>query len=246
MVNQVLVDRHMAGESPLGRRVRITERGEYVEIVGVVGSARTESFREAPIPFLYLPPGQTTPSSPDVPTAMTFVVRSADPSERLVPALTEAVARLDPKLPLGSLRTLDAVVDDHLARQDLVTRVLLGMAALGLVLAAVGVYGVITYVVVQRRREIGVRIAMGAGRPGLLARVVAGALVVVLAGAAGGLVVAFVAGRFVEGLLYGVGRTDPATYGAAFLLVVVTALVASLLPAWRASRMDASAVLREE
>ncbi|HEX9887585.1 MAG TPA: ADOP family duplicated permease [Longimicrobiales bacterium] len=246
VVDQVLADRHLGGGPAVGRRIRITPRGEYMEVVGVVGSVRSESFREEPIPFVYLPSDATTPSSPEVATTMTFAARSDEPPERLVHLLTEAVAEIDPGLPLGSVRTIESAVQDHLARQDFVVWVLTSMAAMGLALAAVGVYGVVAYVVVGRRREIGLKIALGARAPGLLASVVGSGLAAVGAGAVAGVLVALLAGRAVEGLLFGVTRADPLTYGLALVLIVGTAALASLPPAWRVSRLDPNAVLREE
>jgi ABC-type antimicrobial peptide transport system permease subunit len=144
------------------------------------------------------------------------------------------------------VRTIESAVQDHLARQDFVVWVLTSMAAMGLALAAVGVYGVVAYVVVGRRREIGLKIALGARAPGLLASVVGSGLAAVGAGAVAGVLVALLAGRAVEGLLFGVTRADPLTYGLALVLIVGTAALASLPPAWRVSRLDPNAVLREE
>jgi predicted permease len=246
VVNQALVDQDLGGGPALGRRIRITNRSEYAEIIGVVGNMRSKSFRDEPLPYVYMPPRATTPSSPEVPQAMSFAVRSDAPPARLLPLLDHAVARIDPKLPLGSPRAFTADVREHLARQDLVTWVVLGMAALGLLLAAVGVYGVVAYVVAQRRKDLGVRIALGADTTRVLAHAVVPGLTSVAVGAVVGLVVSVLARRLVAGLIYGVTAGDPLTYGLATLLVLATAAAASLPPAWRASRMDASAVLREE
>lgn len=245
VVNQTLVRRHLGEGSALGRRIRITPRGEYFEIVGVVEDARTLSMGDAPIPFVYLPPGATTPSAPDVPTSMTFAVRTDEPLDRVLPALAGAVAAVDPKLPLGSVRTMGSAVADDLARQRLVTGVLLAMAATGLLLAAVGVYGVVAYVVVRRRKDVGVRVALGARPRRVLLEIARRALLVVLAGAAAGALVAVYASRFLAGVVYGIAPRDPTTYAGAVALVMVVAGAASLRPAWRASRTDAAEVLRE-
>jgi predicted permease len=246
LADRTLVERHLDEGSPLGRRVRLTRRGEYSEVVGVVGSVRGESFRDEPLPFLYFPAGTTNPSATEVPTAMGFAVRSAAPSERLVPALVEAVAGVDPKVPLGSLRPMQAIVDEHLARPRFVALVLLGMAATGLVLAAVGVYGVIAYVVVRRRKEFGIRLALGEPPARILRGIVGGGVGVVLVGAVVGVGVAFLGARLLESVLFGVTSSDAVAYTLAPALVVATALVASLGPAWRASRQDASRVLRDD
>jgi predicted permease len=246
LADRTLVDRHLGEGQALGRRVRLTERGEYSELVGVVGSVRGESFRDEPLPFLYFPAGTTTPSSTEVPASMGFAVRSDLPSERLVPALVEAVATIDPRLPLGSLRPMQDVVDEHLARDRFITWVLAGMALTGLVLAAVGVYGVIAYVAVSRRKEFGVRLALGEPPARVFRGIVAGGLGVVAVGAAIGLVLALAGGRVLEGVLFGVTTTDLVALALAPSLVLATALLASFSPAWRASRQDASAVLRED
>lgn len=246
VANQTLVDRFLGGGPALGRRVMLTRRGEYSEIVGVVGDVRTESFRRDPLPFLYYPQGTMTPSSAYVPTAMMFAVRSPVPAAGLVPTLAQAVAGVDPKLPLGSPRSLDSIVAEHLARQRLVAGVLLGMAFMGLVLAALGVYGVIAYVAVRRRREMGVRMALGASRATLLGGIVGRTMAVTAAGAVAGAAVAFVASRYLASVVFGVAPDDPLTYGAALALVVAAAMVGSWAPAWRVSRLDPLEILREE
>jgi len=246
LVNQALVDQDLGGGPALGRRIRITNRGKYAEIIGVVGNMRAKSIRAEPSPYVYFPPGATTPTSPNVPQAMSFVVRSDTPPDRLFPLLEQAVARIDPKLPLGSPRRFTADVRAQLLRQDFVAWVVLGMAVIGLLLAAVGVYGVVAYAAAQRRKEVGVRIALGATPPGLLVHLAGSGLAAVAIGTAVGVPLALLGRKLVAGLLFGVSATDPATYVLAAVLLLGTAAVASLRPAWRASRMDASAVLREE
>lgn len=246
LVNQVLVDQEMGGGPAVGRRIRITGRGEYAEIIGVVGNVRSKSLREKPLPYVFFPPYATTPSTPEVPLAMSFAVRSDAPLERLFPLLQQAVATIDPKLPLGSPRPFSADVKADLLRQDFVTWVVLGMAAIGLLLAAVGVYGVVAYVAARRRKEVGVRIALGATPSSVISHTTTSGLGAVVIGTAAGVLIAFLARKLVQGLLFGVTAGDPVTYVVAVALILVTAAAASIRPAWRASRMDASVILREE
>jgi len=246
LANEALVNKYLGGGAALGRRVRITLRGEYSEIVGIVGDVRTNSFREEPSAFLYYPSGATTPTAPNVPAAMSFVVRTEGPPDQIIPSLGEAVGEIDPKLPLGSLRSLESLVQDHLAPQTLIAWVLFCMALVGLTLAAVGVYGVVAYTVVRRKKEVGVRLALGAPPSRVLNRLVSNAVSAVTGGALVGLGVAFLSGRFLEGVLFGVTPTDFLTYGLSFGLIVATALLASLSPAWRACRLDPSGALRED
>lgn len=245
VANRTLVDRHLGGTG-LGRRVRLTRRGEYAEIVGVVGDVRTESFREPPGPHLYFPPGTTTPASPSVPASMSFVVHSATAPERLVPDLRRAVAEIDPRLPLGSVVGLQELADRHLARHRLVAVVLLAMAGMGLILAAVGVYGVVAYVVVRRRREVGVRMALGASAGRVLGRYMARVSALAAVGALVGAALAWAGGRLLEAVLFQVESTDPVAWSSALGLVVVVALTAGLVPSWRATRTDPSQILRTE
>jgi hypothetical protein len=226
--------------------VRFTDRGEYSEVVGVVGSVRGESFREEPLPFLYLPAGATNPSATGVPTAMGFAVRSDLAPDRLMPLLVEAVAAIDRRLPLGSPRSMQSIVDEHLARERLIAWVLSGMALTGLMLAVVGVYGMIAYVAVSREKELGVRRALGEPPARAFRGIVAGGLAVVAAGAAAGVIFGILGGRVLESVLFGVTSADLITFVMAPSLVLGTALAASVAPAWRASRRDASAALRED
>lgn len=244
VVNRTLAERHLGEGTPLGRRVRVSDEGELAEVVGVVEDVRSTSLRDPPQARLYFPLGWWTPITPDVPEAVSFAVRSSAGPTRLLPALREAVSDVDPTLPLGSVETMADAVGRHLSRERFVATVLAVVALAGLLLAAVGVYGLLAYVAVRRTRELGIRRALGEPSRQILAGFVAHALGCVAIGALVGLPAAFGLSRLIEGVLFGVGTTEPLMYGLSLAVVLVVGLAASLVPGWRACRMDPAAVLR--
>lgn len=251
VVNRTLAEEHL-GEGPaLGRRVRVSDEGEFAEVVGVVEDVRSMSLRDPPEPRLYFPLGWWTPLTPTTPEAVGFAVRpsagaSSVGSGVLLAAVADAVADVDPTLPLGSIRTMADAVGETLARERFVAALLAVVALAGLLLAAVGVYGVIAYVAVRRRREVGIRMALGESARSILTGLVGKALRRIVLGAGLGLVAALGLSRLIEGVLFGVSPTQPSTYGVSLALVLLVGLAASLIPAWRASRLDPATVLRAE
>jgi ABC-type antimicrobial peptide transport system permease subunit len=174
------------------------------------------------------------------------VVRAADGDPRdLLAAVSGAVAELDPNVPLYDPRTLEEMLAEATARERLLM-VLLGLfAALALLLATVGVYGLLAFAMAQRRREIGIRLALGAGARDVVLSLVARAAALCGGGLLLGLVVAALAGRLMEGVLYGVRPADPATLGGAAAALALAAALAAWLPAWRATRVSPLETLRE-
>jgi len=244
LVNQVFARELFGDEDPIGKRVRVTVDfgygSPYMEIVGVVGDIRGMSLTDDPTPEVYAPQGQIGPGY------MTVSVRSSLPPAGLLDAVRSEVRRLDANLPLRSVETVEDAID----RQTAPTRFMLVMvsafAGLALLLAAVGLYGVMAYLVSRRLREMGVRVALGA-RPGEITRLVlVGGLGPAIAGLAIGVLVSLAGGRVVEGLLYGVGARDPWTLVAVPVLLLVVAVAAVLVPARRATRVDPVTVLRAE
>jgi ABC-type antimicrobial peptide transport system permease subunit len=175
-----------------------------------------------------------------------MVVRSARSAESLARDVHSVLAAYDPALPNGEFYELEKLVDNAVAPRRLITRLLGFFSTLALVLAAIGLYGVIAYSVVQRTQEIGIRMAIGAQRSDVLALVLGGGLKLVLAGVALGLVGAFWLTKLLRTLLYGVTAHDPWTFAGNALLLLVVAAVACLLPAWRATRVDPMTALRAE
>jgi putative ABC transport system permease protein len=241
VINEAMGRRYFGGQDPVGRRITLTDQDTSArEIVGVVGDVRHEGLGEEPSPAVYVSQLQAP-----VPF-MRYVVRTAGDPARAAAALRREVAALDGRVAVGEVRTMAEVVADSVASPRL-SMVLLGIfAALGIALAAIGLYGVVSYSVASRSQEIGIRMAMGA-RPGDVIRMVvrqgmgmtAGGLVLGLAGA-------FAATRLLRTMLVGVSSTDPAVFALVPLLLASVALAATWLPGRHATRLDPMAALRKE
>jgi putative ABC transport system permease protein len=206
----------------------------------VVGDVRQESLAEPPYPQVYLPFAQMPMRS--------VVIAARGPLDplALLPGLKAAVAELDPGLPLSEVATMDQMVTATLARPRVNAVLLGGFALVALALAAVGIYGVITYGVIQRTRELGIRMALGAGSDQLLRLVVRQGMAPVLAGVALGAAGALGAGRVLRSLLFGVGPTDPLIFALVTGFLLAVALMACYLPARRAAMTDPMTALRNE
>jgi len=201
-------------------------------IIGVVGDVRHRGLDYPPAPEYYLPQAQQPHR------VMTLAVRSEQDPRSLATAIRRLVQRLDPELPVANVRTLNQVISDSVAPRRL-SAVLVGVfAAIALLLAAVGVYGVMSYLVVQRTHEIGVRMALGAQRRDVLRLVVTHALKLIGIGALLGLALAFASTRALSSLLYNVSAFDLTTFAVVTVALGATALLASYIPAFRASRAD--------
>ena len=209
-------------------------------VVGVVGDVRQEGPAAAAYPQLYVPLAQVSSRS------LLIAVRTSGDPLALTPALKRAIAGIDPNLALGRVATMDERVAGTLARPRVNALLLGGFAATALVLAALGIYGVIAYGVVQRTRELGIRMALGARSDDVLRLVLRQGMMPVLAGLALGLGGAAAASRVLRGLLFGVGGTDPITYAGVAAFLAAVALLASYLPARRAALADPVVALRNE
>jgi putative ABC transport system permease protein len=241
VINQALARRFWPGESPIGKSLGFgCEDGLCRTIVGVVGDVRQESLVDDLRPEIFLPYRQFPINS------MTLMARSdADPA-KLTAAIRAQVLSVDPNQPISNVKTLDEHISDSIAQPRL-TMVLLGIfAALALVLATVGVYGVMSYSVAQRTREIGIRMALGAGKGDVLRLVIGQAALMLIVGAGIGLAGSVALTRFMESLLFGVSATDPPTFAAITILLAGVALVASYIPARRAMKVDPMVALRHE
>ncbi|MES1245810.1 MAG: ABC transporter permease [Acidobacteriota bacterium] len=244
IINQTLASRDWAGQDPIGKRITFDATAEKVQwftIVGVVGNVRHDTLDGKDTPELYLAQSQV-PSTDSV-----VVLRTAqgDPA-RLTTSLREAVRELDRDLPVERVQTMEQVMKNALAPSRIKALLLGIFSVLALVLAAVGVYGVVSYSVEQRTHEIGIRMALGA-RPGQVRRlVILQGMRIVLVGAAFGLILAGGASRFLGSQVYGVTATDPMTFLAVPILLLAVALVANWLPALRATRVDPLEALRYE
>lgn len=239
LINETLARLYYANRDPVGEVIYFPGQAMPVEIVGVVGSSRQESLYQAPRPEIFTPLRQTDTR------AIYVVARTLGNPEAAGELVQREVAVIDPEQPAGH-RTAERQVFNSLAAPRLIASVLGLFAILALVLALVGIYGVTWYIVGQRTREIGIRMALGA-RPGAVAGMVLRrtallALVGIVAGAAAGLALARLIGQF----LFGVGAADPLTYANAALLLLAAAVGASVAPAWTAARVDPLVAMRQE
>ena len=242
IVDQGLAKRFFGGENPIGKRIHLGFAGTYTyrEIVGVVADVHHEELGGAATVNTYVPILQV-----NWPLPMAFALRTSGASS-VVGEVRDVVRSMDPELPIYAVGTLDDVVSDSIA-QPRFSAILLGSFAAGaLLLAAVGIYGVIAFSVRQRVREIGIRVAMGADPVDIFKLVVARGLGLAGAGAGIGLVGALALGRFLSSQLYGVGSVDPATLGGITGLLLVTAFFACYVPARRATRVDPMTALHCE
>jgi predicted permease len=241
VVNEALAARLFPGEDALGKKLRVPNREDIAyEIVGIAKDSAYRSLGEARRAVMYRPFAQAY--SP----TMNLVVRAAGGPQPLVAALRREVNSLDPNLPTQDIRTLREHVNAALEPARLGALTLSAFSLLGLFLAAIGIYGVMSYAVARRRHEIGVRMALGARRSDVLKLIVRQGATLTTAGAAIGLLIAFGVTRLLAKLLYGVRPTDPLTFAGVTLFLIAVALLACYLPARRATKVDPMNVLRRE
>jgi predicted permease len=239
LVNQAFVDTYLRGADPIGRQFRRdTDRTAYT-IVGVIGNTRRQNITSDPIPEVLWPHAQR-------PWGMALAVRTHGDPFALTPLVRRAIRDLDSGSVLESVSTLDRQLDDRLAQRRFQTWLAGLFAALALLLAGAGIYSVMYYSVAERRREIGVRVAIGATPGDIFGLVLGHAGRLVAAGMASGLLCAFWLTRVLAGLLYGVSAHDPATYAGVALVLGASAMAAAAAPAVRATRSDPLTALRQE
>ena len=243
VISQSLAQRYWPNEDPIGQTIQFGNMDSdlrLLHVVGVVGDVRGYALDQPPAPTVYGNALQRLPSS-----SYTVVARGQSEASSLVPAMREVVRGIDPQLPL-KFRTLDEIFSSSLDRQRFSLVIFGVFGVVALLLAAMGIYGVTSYTVAQRTQEIGIRMALGAQMQDVLKLVLSSAMTLVLIGAVLGLVGAYAATRVMSSLLFGVAPTDLATFVAVPLLLFVVALVASLIPARRATKVDPLVALRYE
>jgi predicted permease len=238
VVNEAAVSRFWPGQDPLGKRIRLSpDDAPWWPVVGVVADVYDGGLELAPGPTLYVPTLR--------PADAALAIRTDGDPTALAPALRQAVLALDPNLPLSDVSTLESRLDRSTAQRRF-NALLMGLfAGLALLLAAVGLYGVVASSVTERTREIGLRVALGAAPRDVTLGVVRQGLRLVASGVALGLVAALALARLLSSLLYGISPSDPSTLAGVTLVLGASALLASWLPAQRASRLDPLAALRE-
>jgi putative ABC transport system permease protein len=243
LINETFQRRFFPSEDPLGKRLNLSTEGQpdWYQIVGVVGDVKYNGLADEVQPAIYLAAEQ----SPMWGMALIVKTDVADPLS-LTTAVRSEIRKLDPELPVTRIATMEQRLSTAVAQPRFRTSLIALFAAVALVLACVGIYGVISYSVAQRTHEIGIRMALGARQGDVLRMVIRQALVLALSGVALGLIASFAFTSLMTNLLFGVKATDPATFFTTALLLVFTALVASYLPARRATKVDPLVALRYE
>jgi predicted permease len=237
IVNQTMAARYWRDQDPIDRRLQV--KGRWVRVIGVAADSKYESMRESPKPFFYVPLLQDFVRGPDL------FIRTAQPLRSISAALLREVHALDENLALYEMITLQEQVDRSTSPQLVAVNLVSILGGLALLLAAVGLYGVMSYAVAQSIRELGLRMALGAGVGSVfrwvLSRGLRLAAVGVLCGATAGLALTRLFGK----LLYNVSPNDPLAFGSAMAVMTIASVAACLLPAWRATRTDPARVLRD-
>ncbi len=246
LISEALARRFFPDEDPIGKRINLLDpptKPIWLSIIGVVGDVHFDALSAPPGADIYASYLQRYPLLASSYT--TLVLRASNPSS-LVPAIRHEVAGIDPDQPIGTVKTMDDYLDSSVSTQRLQMILLSVFAGLALVLAVLGIYGVISYSVGQRTREIGVRMALGA-QPGDVQRLILGqGARLALMGAIIGLAASFGLTRLMSSLLYGVSSNDPATFGVVLSVLMLAALTAAYLPARSATRVAPTAALRHE
>jgi len=241
VLNETLAAMLWPGQDALGKRVSVSgPDGSFLEVVGVARDGKYRSLGEAPHPYIYQPVLQSYDPK------MTLIVRTTGEPQSVAAAVREQIRGLDANLPVADVSTLRDQVDLSLFPSRVAAWTLGSFGLLALLLAAIGIFGVVSYSVAERTREIGVRMALGAKQKDVLRLVLGEGLAMIAVGIAAGLLLAFGSTRVLAGFLYGVGATDPLTFLGVPLLLGFVALVASYLPARRAVKVDPLVALRYE
>jgi putative ABC transport system permease protein len=245
MINNAFAEKYFANQNPIGQRINIGDdpkKGKPArEVVGVVGSAKHQSLAEVERPEFYIPYAQDPDRYSDI------VVRTAEPAPSgLETAIRRIVHEVDAQQFMPAIKPLPQLINQTLAQSRFNTTLLGAFAAVAIILAAVGIYGVIAYNVTQRTKEFGIRMALGAQQRQMLTMILRQSLTMAMIGIGLGLLGAFAATRLLSALLFGVGTMDLITYGAVILLLGGAALLAGFLPARRAMKVDPVIALRYE
>ena len=244
VISETMARKYFGGEDPIGKRITFGDPQaadvEWFTVVGIVGDVRGSSLKSEPYAQVY----GSYRQSPQ--RGMTVVLRTAGDPMNVAPAVRQQVAALDPQQPLYNIRTAEQVLAASIARPRFNMLLIAILAGIALVLAAIGVYGVISYSVTQRTREIGIRIALGASAGNVLKLVVGEGMILAGTGIVVGIIAAFGVTRIMASLLYGVTASDPLTFASLALLLGAIAFVACYIPARRATRVDPVVALRYE
>ena len=240
MVNQTLANRFWPGQNPVGKRISFGEAKKYYEVVGVAADGKYITLGEAPRAYVYRAMRQA-----EIDDRIVIARTMGDPRAALA-SIRQISRQLDPKVPVTNLETVQQATSVALLLPRAAGAMFGLFGLLGLVLASIGLYGVIAYTVAQRTHEIGIRMALGASSRDIARLVMRRGLGMALAGVALGLAGAFALTRVLSIMLYGISATDPATFAGVAILLMLVALVACYIPARRATRVDPMTALRYE
>ena len=242
IINSELARKYFGGQNPIGKRVDMGFReGVPLEVIGVTSDVRQTGLQADPYPGMFLPYSQYQSSVP-----LVFVIRSANDPGAVAAAVRQELRQVDSQLPIYDVKTMDQVLYTVTARPRFLTFLLVVFAGIAVLLAAIGIYGIMSYTVAQGTREIGIRAALGAQRRDLLRMVLSKGLKLTLIGIALGVAGAFGLTRLMSNLLFGVSATDPLTFAGVTAFLVIVALLATYLPARRATKVDPLVALRYE
>jgi ABC-type antimicrobial peptide transport system permease subunit len=242
MIDETLARRYWPGEDPLGQHINFGGDSPWMTIVGLVAHAKSSSLEsDTTEGFYYLAMAQQPQ-----PTAGVMVQARGSSPEGFAAAMQSAIRRVDPSQPLYDLKTMEQRIDASLISRRFLVVLLSVFAGIALLLAALGLYGVISYTVALRTREMGIRMALGAGRGDVLRLIVIKGMQLALVGLGVGLLTTFIAGRALSSLLYQVSLFNPLTLLATSALLLLTVFLASYVPARWAARLDPVVALRDE
>jgi predicted permease len=245
VINDAMAKKMWPGVDPIGHTLKMfSSTAPWVTIVGVVGNVRAQGFQKDPPPAMYFPLPQAATSAYAMPRGMSIVIKTTEPPESMIASARAAVRSLDATVAVSDIATLDQVIGSSIASRRFTTVLLAGFAALALLLAGVGIYGVIAYGVSERTYEIGVRIALGASGVGILRLVMKEGAVMTVAGVAIGLIGAIALDRLLQSMLVGVSGTDPLTFIATSAALAIVAALACAVPARRAASVSPTDALR--
>jgi predicted permease len=246
VINEAAARRYWPNDDPIGQRISLGATDDWREVVGIVGDTRHEGLDAEAEPAGYLPQHQLfTSLGNGFERTMAVVARTSGDAASATSILRAAVARIDPQLPIGIVRPMNELIGDSIAPRRLNFVLVSAFALVALVLTAAGLYGVMAYVVAQRTREIGVRMALGATRQQVLTMMFRQGGTMTVAGIGLGIAGALLLTRSMRSLLFGVSAADPAVYVGVSALLAAVAIIAVAVPSSRATRIDPLLALRE-
>ena len=243
IINQAMASRYFPGLDPIGRRLRVKDEQEWITVAGLVPDVKHMGLTQQEGPVVYIPYAQKTQSWM---AWTTLMVRTKGDPLSFATAIRAAIRDLDKSQPVSEIGTLDEVLSKSTAIPRFAASIFGILAGLALLISVIGVYGLLSYTVAQRFRELSIRLALGASPTNVSLLLLRQSMLRVVFGVAGGLLVAALATKYVQSLLFGVGLHDPFIFAAAALVLIGVSFCALIVPAWRVFRMDPAEALRAE